>query len=75
MSEPLTYEIRVREVLDEKWALYFAPFEMAAGADETVLTGPVQDQAELLGVLMKISNLGLKLISVNPLRIPEEPAA
>ena len=67
MRGSMVYEIRVREVLDEKWAAYFAPFEMTAGADETILRGPVQDQAELFGVLMKISNLGLGLVSVNSL--------
>ncbi len=71
MCKSIVYEIRVRELLDQKWASFFAPFEMAPGTDETVLTGPVQDQAELFGILIKISSLGLKLVSVNPL--PERP--
>ncbi len=71
MCKSIVYEIRVRELLDPKWASFFAPFEMAPGTDETVLTGPVQDQAELFGILIKISSLGLKLVSVNPL--PERP--
>lgn len=75
MCEPMVYEIRVREVLDEKWASYFAPFAMVPGTDETILTGPVQDQAELFGILIKISNLGLKLIAVNPLPAPRVAAA
>ncbi len=74
MARSITYEIRVGEVLDEKWASYFAPFELARGADETVLTGPAQDQAELFGILIKISNLGLRLISVNPVSAPRSRA-
>ncbi len=75
MCSSTVYEIRVRDVLDEKWASYFAPFEMAPGTDETALTGPVQDQAELFGILIKISNLGLRLVSVNPLPTTQASAA
>jgi hypothetical protein len=65
MSDKTGYEIRVREVLDNKWAAYFAPFTLTAGIEETILTGAVHDQAELFGVLIKIRDLGLKLVSVN----------
>ena len=68
MSETNSYEIRVRDVLDEKWAVYFAPFELAPGDAETRLTGVVHDQAELFGILLKIRDLGLPLISVNLLQ-------
>ncbi len=67
MTDETSYEIRVREVLDEKWAACFAPFTLAAGPGETILTGRVQDQAELFGALIKIRDRGLKLVSVNPL--------
>ncbi len=66
MPEATAYEICVGGVLDGKWAAYFAPFEVIAGFEETILRGQVHDQAELFGVLFKISDLGLKLISVNP---------
>ena len=39
---------------------------LTVGADETILTGTAHDQAELFGVLLKIRDLGLKLVSVNP---------
>lgn len=71
----MIYEIRVREELDEKWATYFVPFEMTFRTGETILTGVAQDQAELLGLLIKISGLGLSLISVNPLPAPARPGA
>ena len=64
---PETYEIRVGEVLDEKWAVYFAPFVVTTNTNQTLLTGVVHDQAELFGVLLKIRDLGLRLISVNPM--------
>jgi hypothetical protein len=66
MLEETTYEIRLGNMLDEKWAAYFAPFSPTFRLDETVLTGVVHDQAELFGVLLKIRDLGLKLVSVNP---------
>ncbi len=75
MCNPTVYEIRVRDVLDEKWASYFAPFEITPSADQTLLTGPAQDQAELFGILIKISNLGLRLVSVNPLPAPQDANA
>jgi hypothetical protein len=66
MSGENTIEIRVGEVLDEKWAAFFAPFTLTAGSEETILTGCVHDQAELFGILLKIRDLGLRLVSVNP---------
>jgi len=71
MTEAAIYEIRVREVLDEKWAAYFAPFTLESGNNETILRGAVHDQAELFGILLKIRDLGLKLMAVNPIRQPE----
>lgn len=71
MTETADYEIRVREILDEKWVAYFAPFTLGSGNNETILRGPVHDQAELFGVLLKIRDLGLKLVAVNPIRQPE----
>jgi hypothetical protein len=66
MFETTTYEISIREVLDEKWAAYFAPFTLSAGEDGTLLIGLVHDQAELFGVLLKIRDFGLQLVSLNP---------
>jgi hypothetical protein len=61
-----TYQIRVKSALDEKWTTYFFPFSLIPGDDETLLTGVVVDQAELFGILLKVRDLGLHLISVNP---------
>lgn len=62
--ETRRYEIRVQDVLDEKWSGYFAPFELRACENDTLLCGQACDQAELFGVLLKIRDLGLQLISV-----------
>jgi hypothetical protein len=61
-----TYEICVMDILDEKWSTYFLPFTLIPGDDDTLLTGVVIDQAELFGILLKVRDLGLQLISVNP---------
>jgi len=66
IPETATYEIRIRDVLGEKWATYFTPFMVTAGTEETLLTGITHDQAELFGVLLKIRDLGLQLLSVIP---------
>ena len=59
------YEIRVRGVLDKKWSDWFDGFTIMPQAnDETLLTGPVADQAALHGLLNKIRDLGLPLLSV-----------
>jgi hypothetical protein len=59
------YEIRVRGHLDSRWAAWFDGLDMARDSDgSSTLRGPVADQAALHGVLQKIRDLGLPLISV-----------
>jgi hypothetical protein len=59
------YHIRVKGNLDVKWADWFEGFVMAARDDgETLLSGPVVDQAALHGLLAKIHSLGLPLLLV-----------
>jgi hypothetical protein len=67
MPEETTYEIRVQDILDEKWSTYFLPFTMTVDDNETLIIGVAHDQAELFGVLLKIRDLGLRLVSVNPI--------
>ncbi len=72
MSEPqspkskhTTYEIRIRGRLDEDWDEWFDGMTLAHTSEgQTVLTGPIPDQAALHGTLDKIRNLNLELISV-----------
>lgn len=63
--EPDRYEIRIKGHLDERWADWFDGLTIAQAANgETVLTGTVVDQAALHGLLRKIRDLGLPLLSV-----------
>jgi hypothetical protein len=65
MNSPELYEIRVADHLSESWAARFDGLSMRHEPEgETVLSGML-DQAALQGVLMRIRDLGLKLISVN----------
>jgi hypothetical protein len=60
------YEIRVREHLDNCWANRFDGFLIQREEDgTTALVGPVADQAALHGLLMKVRDLGLTLLSVH----------
>jgi hypothetical protein len=72
-NRPATiYEIRVRGVLDRQWSSWFDGLRVEdAGRDETVIVGPVADQAALHGLLTRVRDLGLPLLSV---RVIDEPA-
>lgn len=63
------YEIRLRGHLDERWAHRFAGLTITLESNgETLLTGPVVDQAALHGWLRKVRDLGMPLISVARMR-------
>jgi hypothetical protein len=63
------YEIRVRGHLDARWADRFGGMTITLAENgETLLTGPVIDQAALHGLLKKVRDSGLPLVSVNPVR-------
>ena len=65
IGEPTIYRIRVEGRLDTNWSDWFNGLIIAPQADdETVLAGPVADQAALHGLLAKIRDLGLPLLSV-----------
>jgi hypothetical protein len=67
--EPELYEIRVRGHLDARWANQFEGLTITLEEDgNTLLTGPVIDQAALHGMLKKVRDLGLPLVSVNPVK-------
>jgi hypothetical protein len=70
-------EIIVKGHVGREWSDWFSGFEITHAASNSVLTGPVRDQAELRGILSRLANLGLELISVNTLprpRVPEKRA-
>ena len=60
------YHIRVQGHLSPQWSDWFEGFTITNSVDgEAVLSGMILDQAALFGLLSKISNLGLPLLSVN----------
>ena len=60
------YEIRIAGRLDAQWQDWFDGMSVTLEADgTTLLSGPVPDQPALYGLLRKVRDLGLKLISVN----------
>lgn len=68
-------EIRVRERMDENWAEWFEGFTLShTDQGETILRGAVPDQAALYGLISKLRDLGLPLVSINP-RPSYPPAA
>ena len=61
------YHIRVRGHLDPSWSAWFDDLSITNEANgEAVLAGSIVDQAALHGVLIKVRDLGLALIAVNP---------
>ena len=63
--DPTTYEIRLIGHLDARWAARFDGLAMRLEADgTTVISGPIADQAALHGLLHRVRDLGLPLISV-----------
>jgi hypothetical protein len=67
-DEPNLYEIRLKGHLTDRWAGWFGDVSIRLEDDGTTrLTCPVIDQAALHGLLKKVRDLGLPLISVSPL--------
>lgn len=65
--QPAIYRIRIQGQLDRQWSDWFAEMEVTYDENgNTLLTGQVIDQAALHGLLKKIRDLGLTLISVCP---------
>jgi hypothetical protein len=61
-----TYRIRMRGHLDDRWSDWFEGLVIQRQVDgTTLLVGPVVDQAALHGVIARIRDLGLPLLSVN----------
>ncbi len=66
------YEIRLKGHLGSQWTDWFEGLTITLEANgETLLTGPVADQAALYGLLKKVRDLGLPMLSVNRIQNDE----
>jgi hypothetical protein len=66
------YQIKVKGQLTPEWASWFDGLTVAPDENgDTLLTGPLLDQAALYGVLKKVRDLGLPLLALNCLEPPE----
>jgi hypothetical protein len=65
-DQPLIYQIRLKGQLDRKWIDWFGDVSITLEeSGDTLLTCPVVDQAALHGLLKKVRDLGMPLLSVN----------
>jgi hypothetical protein len=77
MGEAVTYRVRVRGQIGPEWSAWFEGFLVSPQADgDTVITGPVHDQAALHGLLARVRDLGLPLLAVETAdRAPDSGSA
>jgi len=70
-DQPAVYEIRVKGKLDDRWSGWFDGLTISREANgESILTGTVADQAALYGLLSRMRDLALVLVSVR--RLPPD---
>ena len=72
-GQPMIYQIRIKGHVGREWADWFGGLAITAlDNGETLLTGPVVDQAALYGLLRKVRDVGMPLVSV--MRVKSDPA-
>jgi hypothetical protein len=69
IDHPVVYQLKLHGHLGAEWTVWFDGLTITPKeSGMTLLTGPVCDQAALFGLLKKVRDLGLTLISVNPIK-------
>jgi len=72
-GKPVVYQIRLKGHLGSEWTDWFGGLTITLEEDgDTLLSGPVADQAALHGLLKKVRDLGLPLVSVNSVEVDAE---
>ena len=71
-DQPTAYQIHLKGVLDSSWSDWFGGFTITTQGSETILVGTVVDQSALHGILAKINDLGLAIVSVERISQPEK---
>ena len=70
LNQAMIYQIRIEGQLGPQWTDWFEGLTITLEDDgDTLLTGPVVDQAALYGLLKKVRDLGLPLVAVNQVAI------
>ena len=68
-DKPEIYQIRIKGHLEAQWVTWFEGLTITLEDNgNTLLTGHVVDQSELYGLLKKVRDLGMALVSVNPIQ-------
>jgi hypothetical protein len=71
-SQPVVYQIRLKGHLGSQWADWFGSLTITLEDNgDTLLTGPVVDQAALHGLLKKVRDLGMPLVSVSSVHLSQ----
>ena len=72
-DETMNYQIRIEGHLGTQWTNWFEGMSITLEENgETLISGPVNDQAALYGLLKKVRDLGMPLISVNRTDLDQE---
>ena len=71
-GQPMIYQIRINGHLSQQWTEWFEGLTITLEENgDTLLTGPVIDQAALHGLLKKVRDLGMPLLSVDPVKLDQ----
>jgi hypothetical protein len=68
-DQPMVYQIRIKGHLGQQWTEWFEGLAITLEENgDTLITGPVIDQAALHGLIKKVRDLGMPLLSVDPVK-------